>query len=91
MQSNNTKSRVETQIKLYIQLVSKDGIQNPNWSWLRVNEFMLSKKKINRKSMDRVLDLEASVICDSNPSKKVNMCQGCVRREVLYEFNLSRG
>lgn len=77
VQSSNTKSRVETQIKLTIQLLGNQ------WSWLRVSESLLYKKKVIRQHKDGVLNLEAYVVSDSNPSKKVSMCQGCARREVI--------
>ncbi|KAG2196913.1 hypothetical protein INT47_005137, partial [Mucor saturninus] len=75
VKSSNTKSRVETQIKMTLQLVGNQ------WSWLRVHESLLSKKKINRQIKENELHLEAFVVADSNPNQKVNMCQGCVRRE----------
>lgn len=90
------KSRVETQIRLSIQLTSKNGVKVPYWSYLRINESMLAKSKLKKsqyqKLLDgttaamvsdesRVLDLEARVVCESDENKIIKMCQGCVRRE----------
>lgn len=95
--NTGAKSRVETQIRLSIQLTSKNGVKAPYWSYLRINESMLAKSKLKKsqhqKLLDgttaamvsdetRVLDLEARVICESDENKKIKMCQGCVRREV---------
>ncbi|KAI9017959.1 hypothetical protein CLU79DRAFT_837450 [Phycomyces nitens] len=90
------KSRVETQIKLSIQLLTKDGAKATAWPYLRLPEKTLAKSKL-RKHLDcsyqderapallsdesKVLTLEARVICESDPAKKVTMCVGCVRRE----------
>ncbi|KAL0080372.1 hypothetical protein J3Q64DRAFT_1759726, partial [Phycomyces blakesleeanus] len=90
------KSRVETQIKLSIQLLTKDGTKATAWPYLRLPEKTLAKSKL-RKHLDcsyqderapallsdesKVLTLEARVICESDPTKKVTMCVGCVRRE----------
>jgi hypothetical protein len=35
----------------------------------------------------KVLDLEATVICESDEIKRIKMCQGCVRREVMNHSN----
>jgi hypothetical protein len=88
------RSRVETQIKLSIQLVPKDDTPC-NWSYLRVPKHLLAKpksKKATQKQQkfidlhdgSKILDLEAKVICESNTNKKIKMCQGCVRREVIF-------
>ncbi|RCH87040.1 SPT3 Dosage dependent suppressor of Ty-induced promoter mutations-like protein [Rhizopus azygosporus] len=88
-----TKSRVETQIKLSIQLVPIDKTIVPSvpWKYLRVPEYLLARPKLkkiaqkqklmNAEDPSNILDLEARVICESNKHKKIKMCQGCVRRE----------
>ncbi|KAG1146394.1 hypothetical protein G6F37_007239 [Rhizopus arrhizus] len=84
------RSRVETQIKLSIQLVPKDDTPC-NWSYLRVPKHLLAKpksKKATQKQQkfidlhdgSKILDLEAKVICESNTNKKIKMCQGCRKR-----------
>lgn len=90
-----TKSRVETQIKLSIQLVPIDKAIVPSipWKYLRVPEYLLARPKLkkiaqkqklmNVEDPSNILDLEARVICESNKHKKIKMCQGCVRREVM--------
>lgn len=95
---NGAKSRVETQIKLSISLVSKDGTHIPYWSYLRIPDELLAGSKLRKSQQQKlldgsaaamvsdeskVLDLEARVICESDESKVIKMCQGCVRREVI--------
>ncbi|ORX92689.1 hypothetical protein K493DRAFT_408729, partial [Basidiobolus meristosporus CBS 931.73] len=84
------KSRVETQIKLCLQLVTDKGEKVPLWSHLRLPEYMVAKEKLKRKNsrdqtlpiVDRgILNLEATVICASEAPKKVLTCLGCVQRE----------
>lgn len=42
------KSRVETQIKLCIQLVTDDGDKAQQWSHLKLPEHMVAKEKLKR-------------------------------------------
>ncbi|KAI8099397.1 uncharacterized protein BX664DRAFT_255451, partial [Halteromyces radiatus] len=94
--SLGAKSRVETQIKLCIQLLSPTGTKVLNWSYLRLPECMLARSKLRKTQQQKLLDgsvatmvsdeskvlnLEAKVICSTNTSKAVRMCPGCVRRE----------
>ncbi|OAD66397.1 hypothetical protein PHYBLDRAFT_189303 [Phycomyces blakesleeanus NRRL 1555(-)] len=94
--STGAKSRVETQIKLCVQLVTNQDAKVQNWSYLRLHDNMLARskqKKSQQKSrMDgnlstllsdesNILTLEAKVICASNEAKQVRMCHGCVKRE----------
>ncbi|CAO3616313.1 unnamed protein product [Cunninghamella blakesleeana] len=94
--SLGAKSRVETQIKLCIQLMTSTGTKVPNWSYLRLPESMLARSKLRKTQQQKLLDgsvatmvsdeskvltLDAKVVCSTNPSKKVRMCHGCVRRE----------
>ncbi|ORE07219.1 hypothetical protein BCV72DRAFT_304844 [Rhizopus microsporus var. microsporus] len=86
------KSRVETQIKLCLQLVTDAGEKAQWWSHLRLPEQKVTKdksKKIRLRdrhlqlpvSPDKVLFLQARVLCASDPSKKVTTCVGCIQRE----------
>ncbi|CAG8436235.1 7106_t:CDS:10 [Funneliformis caledonium] len=86
------KSRVETQIKLCLQLVTDKGEKVPLWSHLRLPEYMVAKEKLKTKnarnppdqmniSEKGVLNLEATVVCASEIPKKVLTCLGCVQRE----------
>ncbi|RIA92219.1 hypothetical protein C1645_82014 [Glomus cerebriforme] len=87
------KSRVETQIKLCLQLVTDKGEKVPLWSHLRLPEYMVAKEKLKTKnarnppdhamniSEKGVLNLEATVVCASDMPKKVLTCLGCVQRE----------
>lgn len=93
------KSRVETQIKLCLQLVTDAGEKAQWWSHLRLPEQKVTKdksKKIRLRdrhlqlpvSPDKVLFLQARVLCASDPSKKVTTCVGCIQREVCYLLKL---
>ncbi|CAO3597948.1 unnamed protein product [Absidia cylindrospora] len=42
------KSRVETQIKLVIQLLSSTGAKAPNWSYVRLPEHLLARSKLRK-------------------------------------------
>ncbi|CAG8509661.1 14255_t:CDS:10 [Acaulospora colombiana] len=90
---SGAKSRVETQIKLCLQLVTDKGEKVPLWSHLRLPEYMVAKEKLKAKnarnpsdhamniSEKGVLNLEATVVCASEMPKKVLTCIGCVQRE----------
>ncbi|CAG8550523.1 2709_t:CDS:2 [Paraglomus occultum] len=87
------KSRVETQIKLCLQLVTDKGEKVPLWSHLRLPEYMVAKEKLKTKNARNgqdqsvnivekgVLNLEATVVCASETLKQVTTCLGCVQRE----------
>ncbi|KAI9485544.1 MAG: hypothetical protein EXX96DRAFT_545508 [Benjaminiella poitrasii] len=86
------KSRVETQIKLCIQLVTDDGDKAQWWSHLKLPEHMVAKDKLKRQTLltddksnainpEKMLFLTARVICASDPSRKVVTCMGCIQRE----------
>ncbi|KAG2225773.1 hypothetical protein INT45_011441 [Circinella minor] len=96
---NGAKSRVETQIKLCVQLVTNQGTKVPHWSFIRIPESLLARSKLRKAQQkkltgkgifstgnegpdrSKILDLSATVICVSEPNKKLKMCTGCVRRE----------
>lgn len=96
------KSRVETQIKLCIQLVTDDGKKAQQWSHLKLSEKMVTKAKIQQQQRQRqqqrpkdlsidikkVLFLHARVVCASDPSRTVTTCLGCVQREVSHQSSL---
>lgn len=90
---SGAKSRVETQIKICIQLINSDNELCTGWSHLRLPEHMVAKDKLkrkNQKSVDersalidsKILNLEAAVVCDSHPDNEIIMCTSCVHREV---------
>ncbi|OZJ06433.1 hypothetical protein BZG36_00553 [Bifiguratus adelaidae] len=88
---SGAKSRVETQIKLCLQLVTPSGDKAAGlWSWLRVPDHMIGKERKKKASEkvgvgntkdQQILELEAGVICASDTEKKVITCVGCVMRE----------
>ncbi|KAF9354653.1 SPT3 Dosage dependent suppressor of Ty-induced promoter mutations-like protein [Mortierella sp. AD094] len=88
------KSRVETQIKLGIQLVNQQNERIGAWSHIKLPEYMVAKEKnkhVNAKNVGpevyealnngSCLSLEASVVCQSDRSKVIQTCTGCVLRE----------
>lgn len=100
MPQTGAKSRVETQIKLCIQLVTDGGDKAQWWSHLKLPEHMVTKDKLKKTNNSRngsngglsdsglpvnpekMLCLQARVLCASDPSKKVVTCIGCIQREV---------
>ncbi|KAI7896667.1 uncharacterized protein EV154DRAFT_213341 [Mucor mucedo] len=92
---SGAKSRVETQIKLCIQLVTDGGDKAQWWSHLKLPENMVTKEKGKKSgqgrntsadhgspgSLEKTLYLQARVLCASDPSKKVLTCMGCIQRE----------
>ncbi|KAI7884828.1 hypothetical protein K492DRAFT_142497 [Lichtheimia hyalospora FSU 10163] len=89
--SSGAKSRVETQIKVCIQLVNSNNELANEFSHLRLPEHMVAKEKLKRKHQkgddrsalveSKVLRLEAAVVCDSHPDNEIIMCTSCVHRE----------
>ncbi|KAI8593451.1 hypothetical protein BDZ88DRAFT_391131 [Geranomyces variabilis] len=88
----NAKSRVETQIKLCLQLVTDKGDKVPLWSHLRLPEHLIPREKARRaKEADggaagdpsdpSILSLETLVVCASDITKTVTTCLGCIQRE----------
>ncbi|KAF9416022.1 hypothetical protein BGZ94_010333 [Podila epigama] len=88
------KSRVETQIKLGIQLLNQQNELVGAWTHIKLPEYMVAKeknKRINAKNIGHevyealnngtCLNLEASVVCQSDRSKVIQTCTGCVLRE----------
>ncbi|KAG1219846.1 hypothetical protein G6F35_007150 [Rhizopus arrhizus] len=90
------KSRVETQIKLCIQLLTRQAEKVTQWSFVRISKNMLVKSKIRKAEQkprqsslssmvefsdeSKILNLEAKVV-RSDTNQPVRMCEGCVRRE----------
>ncbi|KAG0234154.1 hypothetical protein BGW41_001206 [Actinomortierella wolfii] len=92
--AQGAKSRVETQIKLGIQLVNQNNELVGLWTHMRLPDYMVAKEKnkqINAKNLGpeviqalnngTCLSLDASVVCQSDRSKVIQTCTGCVLRE----------
>ncbi|KAJ2704461.1 SPT3 Dosage dependent suppressor of Ty-induced promoter mutations-like protein [Coemansia sp. IMI 203386] len=97
----NAKSRVETQIKITLRLSTDSGERVTCWSHLALPEMLVSREKFRHRlqkhapgesgmpaSPQHVVHLEAGVICSSDPTRKVETCIGCIRRE--YKRSLRR-
>lgn len=92
------KSRVETQIKICLQLVDTAGELATNWSHIKLPEHLVAKDKLKRKNQkygadekasltdNQVLTLEAAVVCDGQPDNEIIMCTSCVHREVMLKI-----
>ncbi|KAI8831210.1 hypothetical protein BJ741DRAFT_536994 [Chytriomyces cf. hyalinus JEL632] len=86
----NARSRVETQTKLCLQMVDAAGNKTSTWSHLRLPELLVTKEKLRKNQAvvdyslipnSKVLDVQAVVLCASDPSKHVQICSGCQLRE----------
>ncbi|KAI9592982.1 hypothetical protein BDF19DRAFT_424941 [Syncephalis fuscata] len=87
------KSRVETQVKLCLQLVTQEGEKVTRWTHLRLPEHMVARDCLKRRSSkigrdgkeptpeEDVLNLEVAVVCSSDTTRRVFTCVGCVQRE----------
>ena len=99
MPKSGAKSRVETQIKLCIQLIKENEKKVTDWSYIKLDENMLARSRLRKNQQSKplvgsvatmvsdeskVLHLEAKVVCASNTDQPIRMCVGCVRREVSY-------
>ncbi|KAJ1969222.1 SPT3 Dosage dependent suppressor of Ty-induced promoter mutations-like protein [Dimargaris xerosporica] len=89
---HGAKSRVETQIRLGLRLMDSQGDPVTYWPHLRLPDMAAVKDRgRNRQGhpvdlppappAHQVLTLETVVICASAPTKKVEVCMGCIRRE----------
>ncbi|CAO3683739.1 unnamed protein product [Rhizopus stolonifer] len=87
------KSRVETQIKICLQLADSQGELATNWTHIKLPEHLVAKDKLKRKNPkygteekasipeSKILSLEAAVICETHPDDQIIMCPSCVHRE----------
>ncbi|KAI9312677.1 hypothetical protein BX666DRAFT_1985507 [Dichotomocladium elegans] len=85
------KSRVETQTRLRIQLLTANGIKVTHWPYLKLPVHLLARSRLKRAAQrpatdvadgnQSVLYLDANVICASQPDQPVKVCQGCIQRE----------
>ncbi|OLY78051.1 Protein MGA2 [Smittium mucronatum] len=92
--SENAKSRVETQIKITLKLVNKNGVPIRRWTHLMLPEILVSRDRFRHRlnksfaqdstyplSEKSTLFLDAKVVCSSSVSREVNVCINCIRRE----------
>ncbi|KAJ3065110.1 SPT3 Dosage dependent suppressor of Ty-induced promoter mutations-like protein [Podochytrium sp. JEL0797] len=86
----NARSRVETQTKLCLQMLNHVGNKTSAWSHLRLPEQLVTKEKLRKSQnvidyslipINKVLDLQAIIVCASDPKKDVQICSGCQLRE----------
>jgi ankyrin repeat protein len=88
---HNAKSRVETQTKICIQVVTDKGEKVQRWSHLKLPEVLVNTPKIRKSKYsnqyddvneESILNLDAMVVCASDLNKSaIHMCVGCVQRE----------
>ncbi|PVV03725.1 hypothetical protein BB560_001796 [Smittium megazygosporum] len=99
--SENARSRVETQIKINISVTDLNDSPLNLWSHILLPEILVSRSKFRYRfnqnilqqqpspvSEQKVLRLEAKVLCASNISQEVRVCNSCIRRE--YKRSLRR-
>jgi len=106
---NGAKSRVETQIKLDLQLLhpGTDDLVKDAYEYIKLPAYGVSKEKFRLNNLkgipilrylvtvdgpkevdlDKVLHLEASVVCTTQPTKSVFICEGCILREVYIPLS----
>ncbi|KAG8908048.1 SPT3 Dosage dependent suppressor of Ty-induced promoter mutations-like protein [Tulasnella sp. 403] len=89
------KSRVETQIKMDVELVfplSPPGSADTtykrvtSWKWLRLNKGATTKRRPKKDAKQEstsgeTLYLSTEVICATPPNPKVHACSSCISRE----------
>ncbi|KAL1922909.1 uncharacterized protein VTP21DRAFT_9285 [Calcarisporiella thermophila] len=84
------RSRVETQIKLCLQLMDGDEKVVRTWSYVRLPYELVSKEKTRKTQKNveitdldefTVLNLEVTVVCANDPNRRVIACTSCVKRE----------
>ncbi|TFK26494.1 hypothetical protein FA15DRAFT_667378 [Coprinopsis marcescibilis] len=88
-----TKSRVETQIRVTVDLVDPSSSTDPykydkigSWKWLRLPPGTATKKRTRKQGKidpdaEDVLQLAVSVTCASPPHNRVLSCSSCQVRE----------
>ncbi|KAG2015690.1 hypothetical protein CC2G_008935 [Coprinopsis cinerea AmutBmut pab1-1] len=88
-----TKSRVETQIRVTLELADPSSSSDPfkydrvgNWKWIRLPPGTATKKRTRKQGKidpdpEDVLQLAVSVTCASPPHNRVLSCSSCQVRE----------
>ncbi|GAO49957.1 hypothetical protein SAICODRAFT_27881 [Saitoella complicata NRRL Y-17804] len=85
---HGAKSRVETQIKITLQLCSSSGMPL-RYTHLQLPEYAIAKEKLKVRNMkepakgwrpENIAVLEALVVCASD-GREVTICAGCIQRE----------
>ena len=92
---NGAKSRVETQVRLELELLNESENRITKYQWLRIRPYAVAKAKLKLESLkekpqnftpQNTVLLEASVVCATEPHRVVNICSGCILREVCIEL-----
>ncbi|KAJ9068387.1 SPT3 Dosage dependent suppressor of Ty-induced promoter mutations-like protein [Entomophthora muscae] len=86
---SGARSRVETQIKLCLKLISTEGGSIQEWSHIRLPYFMtvgergrrIVKGSSRNVMEERVLNLRVWVVCATDTKRRVKVCNGCIHRE----------
>ncbi|KAF7428296.1 SPT3 Dosage dependent suppressor of Ty-induced promoter mutations-like protein [Pleurotus ostreatus] len=88
-----TKSRVETQVRVSVELADTSSSADPraynrvgSWKWLQLPAGTATKKRTRKQGkidpeQEDILYLSASVSCASPPHSKVLSCSSCQARE----------
>ncbi|KAF8904421.1 hypothetical protein CPB84DRAFT_1772998 [Gymnopilus junonius] len=90
---SGTKSRVETQVRVTVDLADSSSSSDPykydrvgSWKWLKLPRGTATKKRTRKQGKidpdpEDVLHLSASVTCASPPHNRVLSCSSCQARE----------
>ncbi|PPQ68038.1 hypothetical protein CVT25_014499 [Psilocybe cyanescens] len=89
-----TKSRVETQVRVTVDLADSSSASDPykydrigSWKWLKLPQGTATKKRTRKQGkiadpdLQEILHLSATVTCASPPHNRVLSCSSCQSRE----------
>ncbi|KAF9422763.1 hypothetical protein BGZ76_003740, partial [Entomortierella beljakovae] len=88
--AENGKCRVETQLKIALQLKDAQGHVVTDWKQLRLPHPLIAKEKHrmekfnarNKHAQDaEILTLDARLVCDHDMTKILECCENCIGRE----------
>ncbi|KAF9358259.1 hypothetical protein BGX26_002127 [Mortierella sp. AD094] len=88
--AENGKCRVETQLKITLQLKNAQGQIIKDWKQLRLPRPLIAKEKHRMEKFNgrgkhiqdaEILTLEARLVCDHDMTKVLECCDNCIGRE----------
>ncbi|KAF9100526.1 hypothetical protein BGX27_000353 [Mortierella sp. AM989] len=88
--AENGKCRVETQLKITLQLKNAQGEIVKDWKQLRLPHPLIAKEKHRMEKFNgrnkhiqdtEILTLDAKLVCDHDMTKTLECCDNCIGRE----------
>ncbi|KAI8600802.1 hypothetical protein EDD21DRAFT_124641 [Dissophora ornata] len=88
--AENGKCRVETQLKITLQLKNAKGESVKDWKQLRLPHPLIAKEKHRMEKFNgrnkhiqdsEILTLDARLVCDHDMTKVLECCDNCIGRE----------